>query len=112
MRSNKARGSGAPGKGGDVIVAVGGRETKTFVDLARANSPWIIYYDYREKYASNPVIDMLRARPFEARITTPQFQTSSEKYAWMNQLQAVGKMAELKRTKNDAYVKYDIFGLR
>ena len=45
-------------------------------------------------------------------ITTPQFQTSSEKYAWMNQLQAVGKMAELKRTKNDAYVKYDIFGLR
>ena len=45
-------------------------------------------------------------------ITTPQFQTSSEKYAWMNQLQAVGKMVELKRAKNDAYVKYDIFGLR
>lgn len=45
-------------------------------------------------------------------ITTPQFQTSSEKYAWLNQLQAVGKMAELKRAKNDAYVKYDIFGLR
>ena len=38
MRSDSsvARGSGAPGKGGDVIVAVGGRETKTFVDLARA----------------------------------------------------------------------------
>ena len=30
----------------------------------------------------------------------------------LNQLQAVGKMAELKRAKNDAYVKYDIFGLR
>jgi hypothetical protein len=49
-----------------------------FVDLARANAPWIIYYDYREKYASNPVIDMLRARPFEARVTTPQFQLPKE----------------------------------
>lgn len=42
-------------------------------------------------------------------ITTPQFQTSSEKYNWMNQVQGVGKMVELKRAKNDAYVKYDIF---
>ena len=42
-------------------------------------------------------------------ITTPQFQTSAEKYNWMNQVQGVGKMVELKRAKNDAYVKYDIF---
>jgi hypothetical protein len=45
-------------------------------------------------------------------ITTPQFQTSSEKYNWMNQVQGVGKMVELKRAKNDAYVKYDIFTAR
>ena len=56
--------------------------------------------------------EVLNDKGFPYFITTPQFQTSSEKYAWMNQLQAVGKMAELKRTKNDAYVKYDIFGLR
>lgn len=56
--------------------------------------------------------EVLKDKDFPYFVTTPQFQTSSEKYAWMNQLQAVGKMAELKRAKNDAYVKYDIFGLR
>lgn len=45
-------------------------------------------------------------------ITAPQFQTASEKYGWLNKLQGVGKMAEYKRTKDDSYVKYDIFGLR
>ncbi len=45
-------------------------------------------------------------------ITTPQFQTASEKYGWLNTLQGVGKMAEYKRTKDDSYVKYDIFTLR
>ena len=45
-------------------------------------------------------------------ITTPQFQTASEKYGWLNKLQGVGKMAEYKRTKDDSYVNYDIFGLR
>lgn len=45
-------------------------------------------------------------------INTPLFQTSSEKYAWLNKVQAVGKMIELKRTSTEAYVKYDIFILR
>lgn len=44
------------------------------VDLGRANAPWIIYYDYQEKYASNPVIDFLRAKPTEARVVTPRFR--------------------------------------
>ena len=44
------------------------------VDLGRANAPWIIYYDYQEKYASNPVIDFLRAKPYEARVITPRFK--------------------------------------
>jgi hypothetical protein len=30
------------------------------MDLARANAPWIVYYDYQEKYASSPVLDFLR----------------------------------------------------
>ncbi len=42
-------------------------------------------------------------------INTPLFQTSSEKYGWLNKVQAIGKMVELKRTPKDAYVKYDIF---
>ncbi len=53
--------------------------------------------------------DVLNDKGMPYFITTPQFQTSSEKYNWMNQVQGIGKMVELKRTKNDAYVKYDIF---
>lgn len=37
------------------------------IDLARANAPWIVYYDYREKYASNPVIDILKEKPYTHR---------------------------------------------
>jgi hypothetical protein len=44
-----------------------------FVDLARANAPWIIYYDYQEKYTSNPVIDILREKPHEQRVVFPLF---------------------------------------
>jgi hypothetical protein len=42
--------------------------TLLVVDLGRANLPWIIYYDYEEKYASNPVIDRLREKPQERRV--------------------------------------------
>jgi hypothetical protein len=38
------------------------------LDLARANAPWVIHYDYKEKYATNPVIDLLREKPFEGRV--------------------------------------------
>jgi hypothetical protein len=38
------------------------------LDLGRANTPWIIYYNYKEKYATNPVIELLRERPFERRV--------------------------------------------
>ena len=33
------------------------------LDLARANTPWVRHFNYRERYASNPVIDRLRADP-------------------------------------------------
>lgn len=42
-------------------------------------------------------------------INTPLFQTSAEKYSWLNKVQGIGKMIELKRTSTEAYVKYDIF---
>jgi hypothetical protein len=44
-------------------------------------------------------------------VTAPTFQTSSEKYSWLNKIQAVGKMVELKRGE-DAYIKYDVFIVR
>jgi serine/threonine protein kinase len=39
------------------------------VDLGRANLPWIIYLDYRQKYASNDVIKFLEQQPYEHRVT-------------------------------------------
>ena len=38
-------------------------------DLWRANQPWIQYYDYKDKYASNPVLEVLAAKPYEGRTT-------------------------------------------
>ena len=45
-------------------------------------------------------------------IATPQFQTSSETYDWMNKLQGIAKMAKYKLTKAEAYVEYDVFAAR
>ncbi len=40
------------------------------VDLGRANRFWIVYYDYQEKYASNPIIELLRKDAHERRVTS------------------------------------------
>ena len=37
-------------------------------DLGRADRFWIVYYDYKKKYTSNPVIDKLRENAFERRV--------------------------------------------
>jgi hypothetical protein len=37
-------------------------------DLARANEPWVIYYNYKEKYTSNPIIDILKDKTYEHRV--------------------------------------------
>jgi hypothetical protein len=39
------------------------------VDLMRANLPWIIYYNYQERYAPNAVLNFLRDKPYEHRVT-------------------------------------------
>jgi hypothetical protein len=44
-------------------------------------------------------------------VAAPTFQTSSEKYGWLNKVQAVAKMVELKRG-DGAYIKYDVFVVR
>jgi hypothetical protein len=38
------------------------------LDLGRANQPWIINWDYQRKYATNPIIDRLRDKPYERRV--------------------------------------------
>jgi hypothetical protein len=37
-------------------------------DLTWANRPWILWVNYPEKYASNPIVDELRQRPWERRV--------------------------------------------
>jgi hypothetical protein len=66
-------------------------------DLCRANAPWIIYYDYKEKYATNPVIDYLRQKPCESRVTF------DVRIAGLNLLNATGsslpqQIAQLEQT--------------
>ena len=48
------------------LVALGGL---LVIDLARADAPWIVYWNYKEKYASNPLIDFLRQQPLQGRVT-------------------------------------------
>ena len=44
-------------------------------------------------------------------ITAPTFQTKSDKYAWLNAVQAVGKMVSLKFGEG-SHVRYNIFALK
>ncbi len=39
------------------------------IDLLRANAPWVKHYDYQVRYQSNAVIDLLKERPWEHRVT-------------------------------------------
>ena len=37
-------------------------------DLGRADAPWVRYFDYKQKYSMNPVVDFLRHDPWEHRV--------------------------------------------
>ena len=43
--------------------------TVLVVDLYRANTPWVKYYDWVTRYQSNPVFDLLKEKPWEQRVT-------------------------------------------
>ncbi len=55
-------------------------------DLCRANAYWIVYYNYKDKYASNPVVDFLADKSNEHRVTVlpfnfgPAFQNFQQYY--------------------------------
>lgn len=55
------------------------------VDLARANTPWIIYWNYPDKYATNPIIDLLKRSPYEQRVQALPF-TINQQFAIFQQL--------------------------
>ena len=44
-------------------------------DLGRANVPWVITWNWVQKYATNPVIDFLREKPYEHRVAVLAVQS-------------------------------------
>ncbi len=67
IQAGKFRGSRAIGAGvllGAILV----------LDLGRANAPWIQHFDYKARYATNPVFDLLREKNWDHRVTTPGFR--------------------------------------
>ena len=55
--------------------------------------------------------EVLTASDIPYFVTAPTFQTSSPNYAWLNSVQAVGKMVEIKLGEG-GYVRYDTFIVR
>ncbi len=52
-------------------------------DLVKANKPWFVFWNYKNKYATNPVIDFLRQKPYEKRVdiipfSIPEMQLLSQ----------------------------------
>ena len=54
-------------------------------DLARANQPWIRYVNYPMLYASSPLIDKLRDKPYEHRVSLLPFRVPP-RYAYITQM--------------------------
>lgn len=46
-------------------------------------------------------------------ITSPTFETTSEKYGWLNRIVAIGKMVSVSESRNGSggHVRYDIFAV-
>ncbi len=54
-------------------------------DLGWANVPWVITWNWEQKYATNPVIELLRQKPYEQRAAVLPFNAPSQ-FALFNQL--------------------------
>jgi hypothetical protein len=54
-------------------------------DLGLANQPWITFWNVQAKYATNPVVDLLRDKPFEHRVVLMPFSMPSQ-YMVINRL--------------------------
>jgi Protein of unknown function (DUF3237) len=70
----------------------------------------ILYVSYNGVSQCDPKSQLLKVGDCYF-ITAPTFETQSERYLWLNGVQAVGKMIELKRG-DDAHLMYDIFVIK
>jgi hypothetical protein len=65
--------SGSQAKMGGILLGV-----FLVIDLGWANMPWIVFWDYPDKYATNPVIEFLRSKPYEHRVAALPFRAPPE----------------------------------
>jgi len=72
-------------------------------DLGRANQPWIFWWNYADKYSSNPIIDLLRDKPYEHRVAMLNFSGVPE-------LQILPQLHKIEWSQH-AYPYYDIQSL-
>jgi hypothetical protein len=64
------------------------------VDLGRANLPWIVHWDYVQKYevgSLNPIVDFLKDKPYEHRVAygLPHPLQTPEQFGLFNELYAI-----------------------
>jgi hypothetical protein len=62
------------------------------------------------EHESNPEQHVIGADDVRVWMIAPTFETSAAKYAWLNDIQAVGKMVEFKDGPG-GYVKYEIYAV-
>lgn len=55
------------GRGGSAMCGLLG--VILVIDLLRAVSPWVVTYNRERRYQTNPVLDILRQKPWEHRVT-------------------------------------------
>ncbi|HEX3799179.1 MAG TPA: hypothetical protein VH413_10800 [Verrucomicrobiae bacterium] len=58
-------------------------------DLGRADAPWVLYWNIADKYATNPIIDLFRDRPYEHRVDILPFGSFSEQMKIFRQVYAL-----------------------
>jgi hypothetical protein len=59
-----------------------------FADFARANAPWIQYYSYKSRYASNPVLELLADKRWDHRVAIAPFRINEQFNFLQNYYQA------------------------
>ena len=97
------------GPGGDWFQVLPSGVAKLDVRLTlMTDDEQLIFVSY------NGVVDReVRGTPDAPHITiAPTFRTSSQKYAWLNHLQAVGKMVQRSTEPGNRFIRYDIFAVR
>ena len=73
------------------------------IDLAHADLHWVVYQNYKVKYASNPIVDFLKEKPYEHRVTMFPFQVN-EQLSFLQQVHYVEWLQHL-------YLYYNIQSL-